>query len=283
MTVTIVGLGLIGGSAARDLTRTGLASAVIGVENDPAHLQAALRRGLIGRALPLDAAAAEADVILLAVPVNVILDILPGILDRVNDRQTVIDLGSTKQSIVDAVRGHPRRARFVAAHPMAGTENAGPEAALDRLFEGRLAILCDTADSAPDALATAERLFTVGLGMRLARMDAARHDLHAAYVSHLAHAVAYALALTTLDKERDERALFDLAAGGFTSTARLAKSGAAMWEPIFRQNRKNLLEALDAYRARLDALAHAIAEDDPDGIRALISEANRIRSILPPG
>ena len=281
MTVAIVGLGLIGGSVARDLARSGLAETRIGVEADSAHRRDALHLGLVDRALPLEKAVAADDWIVLAVPVDAIVRLLPRILDAVTARQTVIDMGSTKQAVVAAVRDHPSRARFVAAHPMAGTEQSGPAAALEGLFAGRIAILCDTEASAPDAVAAAERLFTEGLGMRLVVMDAVRHDLHAAYISHLSHVISYALALTTLDKERDEEALFSLAGGGFASTVRLAKSDAAMWEPIFRQNRIPLLKAIKAYRQHLDALAGAIADDDPERIRALIREANRIRAILP--
>jgi prephenate dehydrogenase len=280
MIIAIVGLGLIGGSAARDLARTGLAATRIGVESDPHHLSTALQLGLIDRALPLAEAVTAADLILLAVPVDAILSLLPEVLDRMTDRQTVVDMGSTKQMIVDAVRSHPRRARFVAAHPMAGTEDSGPAASRETLFAGRAAILCDTADSAPDALAAAERLFTAGLGMRLVYLDAACHDLNAAYVSHLPHVLSYALALATLDPESDAQVRFSLAAGGFTSTARLAKSGPAMWEPILRQNRTHLLDALDAFRTHLDALTRAIADGDSARIRALITEANRIRAFI---
>lgn len=281
MTVTIIGLGLIGGSIARDLERSGLAAARIGVEVDAGYRRAALQLGLVEQILPLAAAVSAADVIILAAPVDAIVRLLPEVLDHMTDRQTVIDMGSTKRAITAAVRNHPNRARFVAAHPMAGTENTGPAAAMAGLFAGRIAILCDTADSAPDAVVTAERLFTVGLGMRIVIMDASRHDLHAAYISHLSHVISYALALTTLDKERDEEALFSLAGGGFDSTVRLAKSDASMWAPIFHHNRDHLLRAIDAYRQRLDELADAIADDTPERVHALITEANRIRTILP--
>ncbi|MBM4163308.1 MAG: prephenate dehydrogenase [Lentisphaerae bacterium] len=280
MIIAIVGLGLIGGSVARDLARTGLATSRLGVDSDPGNLRTALELGLVDRALPLAEAVTAADLIILAVPVDAIFRILPGVLDRISDRQTVVDLGSTKQLIVDAVRGHPRRARFVAAHPMAGTEDSGPAASRETLFAGRAAILCDTSDSAPDALATAERLFTVGLGMRLLCLDAACHDLHAAYVSHLPHVLAYALALAALNPEHDAQVRFSLAAGGFTSTARLAKSGPAMWYPILSQNRTHLLGAIAAFRAHLDAITHAITDGDSDRIRALITEANRIRAFI---
>jgi prephenate dehydrogenase len=205
--------------------------------------------------------------------------LLPQILD-LSERQVITDMGSTKSAIVDCVRHHPQRARFVASHPMAGTENSGPQAALDRLFEGKVAVLCDVQDSADDAVRLVERLYAT-LGMRLVRMDAATHDLHAAYVSHLSHVVSYALALATLEKEKDDNAIFALAGGGFASTARLAKSAPDMWVPIFRQNRAAVLDAIAAYQQQLQALQAAIAAGDEPRLRALIEEANRIRRILP--
>ena len=281
MTVTIIGLGLIGGSIARDLAHAGLAATRIGVEIDEGYRRAALQLGLVDQMLPLAAAVDAADMIILAVPVDSIVRLLPEVLDRMTGRQTVIDMGSTKRAVTAAVRNHHNRARYVAAHPMAGTENAGPAAAMAGLFVGQIAILCDTDESAPDAVAAAERLFTTGLGMRIVTMDAGRHDLHAAYISHLSHVISYALALTTLDKERDEETLFSLAGGGFDSTVRLAKSEASMWAPIFQHNRDHLLQAITAYRKRLDELAEAIADDTPERVSALITEANRIRTILP--
>ena len=184
-----------------------------------------------------------------------------------------------KTAIADAVRNHPRRNRFVASHPMAGTENSGPAAAQDHLFEGKVAVLCDLAASAPDAVQTVEALYTT-LGMRLVRMDAATHDLHAAYVSHLSHVVSYALALATLEKEKDGNAIFALAGGGFASAARLAKSAPDMWVPIFRQNRTAVLDAIDTYQQKLQSLRAAIDSGDEARIRALIAEANEIRRVL---
>jgi len=200
-------------------------------------------------------------------------------MDLVTDRQTVTDMGSTKKAIVESIARHPRRRRFVASHPMAGTENSGPAAALDRLFENKVAVLCDLEQSAPDAARTVEALYAA-LGMRLVRMDAATHDLHAAYVSHLSHVASYALALATLEKEKDDNAIFALAGGGFASTARLAKSAPDMWVPIFRQNRTALLDAIDAYQRQLQALRTAIDANDESAMRTLIEEANQIRRIL---
>lgn len=279
MHVTIIGIGLIGGSVARDLRRTGFATRLTGVGSTPERGAIAAQLGLVDRVAPLDVAVREADLVVLAIPVDRIVRLLPQVLDRV-DRQTVVDMGSTKQAIVESVRTHTRRTRFVASHPMAGTENSGPAAALDRLFQNKIAVLCDEADSAPDAVATAEALYAA-LGMRLVRMDSATHDRHAAYVSHLSHVVSYALALATLEKEQDEDAIFTLAGGGFASTARLAKSAASMWVPVFRQNRTAVLDAVSTFEQKLRDLREAIETDDEPRLRRLLEEANRIRRILP--
>ena len=279
MHVAIIGIGLIGGSVARDLRRTGFATRLTGVGSTPARAEIAMRLGLVDRVATLETAVREADLVVLAIPVDRIVNMLPQVLDMVGS-QTVTDMGSTKQAVVEAVRSHPRRNRFVASHPMAGTENSGPGAAQDLLFDGKVAVLCDLEDSAADAVQTVESLYTA-LGMRLVRMDAATHDLHAAYVSHLSHVVSYALAITTLEKEKDGNAIFALAGGGFASAARLAKSAPDMWVPIFRQNRGAVLDAIDAYQQKLQALRDAIAAGDDTRIRALIEEANRIRRILP--
>ena len=279
MHVAIIGIGLIGGSVARDLRRTGFATRLTGVGSTPARAEIALRLGLVDRVTALETAVREADLVVLAIPVDRIVKLLPQVMDLV-DRQTVTDMGSTKQAIVEAIRGHPRRNRFVASHPMAGTENSGTAAAQERLFEGKVAVLCDLEDSAPDAVQTVESLYTT-LGMRLVRMDAATHDLRAAYASHLSHVVSYALALATLEKEKDDNAVFALAGGGFASTARLAKSAPDMWVPIFRQNRAAVLDAIDMYQTKLQMLRSAIDAGDDNRLRALIEEANQIRRILP--
>jgi len=279
MHVAIIGIGLIGGSVARDLRRTGFASRLTGVGSTPARAEIALRLGLVDRVTTLEPAVREADLVILAIPVDRIVKLLPQVMDLV-DRQTVTDMGSTKTAIIDTIRNHPQRQRFVASHPMAGTENSGPTAALDGLFEGKVAVLCDLQDSAPDAVQTVEALYTA-LGMRLVRMDAATHDLQAAYVSHLSHVVSYALALTTLEKEKDNHAIFALAGGGFASAARLAKSAPDMWVPIFQQNRTAVLDAITTYQQKLETLRAAIVAGDEARMRALIEEANRIRRILP--
>jgi len=280
MHVSIIGIGLIGGSVARDLRRTGFATRITGVGSTPERAQIALNLGLVDRTAPLEVAVREADLIIVATPVDRIVKLLPKVLDFMNDRQTVTDMGSTKGAVIDAVRQHLRRARFVASHPMAGTENSGPSSALDRLFDGKVAVLCNVQESAPDAVSCVEQLYTA-LGMRVVRMDAATHDLHAAYVSHLSHAVSYALALATLSKEQDDEAIFTLAGGGFASTVRLAKSAPETWVPIFTQNRESVLNAIDAFSRKLAELRSSLDAGDETQLRRLIEEANRIRRILP--
>jgi prephenate dehydrogenase len=279
LVLAVVGLGLIGGSMAIDLKRRGYARHIIGVDRDRLHAATALRIGLVDETADLSAAIARADVILLAVPVGATISLLPAVLDQVGEHQVVTDVASTKKTLVDAVRAHPRRRRFVSSHPMAGTEFSGPWAALSGLFDSKAAIICDREDSAPDAVACIERLYAT-LNMRLVHMEAERHDVHVAYISHISHVISFALALTVLDKEKDEKAIFDLASGGFSSTVRLAKSSADMWTPIFEHNSENLVNVLDAYICRLRELRDHIASKDVVPLHSLISEANRIRRVL---
>ncbi len=279
MQVVLIGLGLIGGSVARDLRRSGFASGLTGVEASAPHAAEALRLGLVDRVDPLPAALATADLVVLAVPVDAIRQLLPEVLDRLPPHAVALDLGSTKLPLVAAVHGHARRGRYVATHPMAGTAQSGPGAALDGLFAGRIAILCDGADSDADAVARAEAFYSA-LRMRVVRMDSATHDRRAALVSHAAHVLSYALATTALETAATDPGLFDLAGGGFASMARLAQSHAAMWVPILRQNRAEVGAALDALAATLNAYRAALAADDEAPLRDLIAQANRIRSVL---
>jgi len=279
LTLAVVGLGLIGGSMAIDLKRRGYARHVIGVDRDRLHAATALRIGLVDEIAELPAALERADVVVLAVPVNATIALLPGLLDRVSGHQVVCDVASTKKTIVDRVRQHPNRRRFVPSHPMAGTEFSGPWAALSGLFDSKAAIICDREDSAADAVAHVERLYGT-LNMRLVHMEASRHDVHVAYVSHISHVTSFALALTVLDKERDEKAIFDLASGGFSSTARLAKSSADMWTPIFQHNSTNVVNVLDAYIRKLEEFRRHIADQAEKPLHDLISEANHIRRVL---
>lgn len=278
MTVGIVGLGLIGGSLARDLRASGFAERIVGVDHSAEHAAQALSLGLVDAVVPL-AEAAQADVLVLAVPVGALVSLLSVVLDMAGPHTALTDVGSTKAAVCAVVAAHPRRGQFVAAHPMAGTENSGPAAALQGLFAGKVTILCESERSERWALERVEAMYTA-VGARLSYLAPTEHDEHVAYVSHLSHAISYALAATVLDKEKSTAAIFDLASGGFASTARLAKSHAAMWTPIFLQNAAHLLPILDAYQAQLSQLRHLVASGDAEGVDSYIAEANRIRRVL---
>lgn len=283
MIVGIVGLGLIGGSMAIDLKRRGFAKRVIGVENDPVAAMAALKMELADEILPLEDCVKASDIIVMAVPVGTAVKMLPAILDIFNEegngKKIVLDTCSTKSQIVRAVHYHPMRGRFVATHPMAGTEYSGPWAAMPNLFDGRACIFANSEDSDPAALKKVEELYDV-LNMRPLYMNTDSHDLHTAYVSHISHVTSFALALTVLEKEQDEKHIFDLASGGFSSTVRLAKSSSDMWVPILTQNRDNVLRVIDTYLDKMKEFREAIADFDGDRIEELIHEANRIKKIL---
>ena len=279
MKVGIIGLGLIGGSIAIDLKRKGYAQQVLGVEADSVNASAALKIGLVDRIVQVEECVAESDIIILAVPVGAAARLLPQVLDMVDDTKTVTDVCSTKELLVKTVKDHPMRRRYVASHPMAGTEYSGPWAAMPGLFDGHACIICDPQDSACDAVNLIEDLYTV-LNMRTIEMSAANHDVHTAYVSHISHITSFALALTVLDKEKDEKHIFDLASGGFSSTVRLAKSSPDMWTPILSQNRDNILHVMDTYIEKMNAFRHAIADGDEEKVRDLIEDANRIRRII---
>ena len=279
MNVGIIGLGLIGGSIAIDLKRKGYAHQVLGVEADSVNASAALKIGLVDRIVQVEECVAESDIIILAVPVGAAARLLPQVLDMVDDTKTVTDVCSTKELLVKTVKDHPMRRRYVASHPMAGTEYSGPWAAMPGLFDGHACIICDPQDSSCDAVKLIEDLYTV-LNMRTIEMSAENHDVHTAYVSHISHITSFALALTVLDKEKDEKHIFDLASGGFSSTVRLAKSSPDMWTPILSQNRDNILHVMDTYIEKMNAFRHAIADGDEEKVRDLIEDANRIRRII---
>ena len=279
MNVGIIGLGLIGGSIAIDLKRKGYAHQVLGVEADSVNASAALKIGLVDRIVQVEECVAESDIIILAVPVGAAARLLPQVLDMVDDTKTVTDVCSTKELLVKTVNDHPMRRRYVASHPMAGTEYSGPWAAMPGLFDGHACIICDPQDSSCDAVNLIEDLYTV-LNMRTIEMSAENHDVHTAYVSHISHITSFALALTVLDKEKDEKHIFDLASGGFSSTVRLAKSSPDMWTPILSQNRDNILHVMDTYIEKMNAFRHAIADGDEEKVRDLIEDANRIRRII---
>ncbi|MBR5834645.1 MAG: prephenate dehydrogenase [Bacteroidales bacterium] len=284
--IGIIGLGLIGGSMAIDLKRKGYASQILGVENDPVNASAAERIGLVDSVVTVNECLKESEVIIVSVPVGAALRIVPQVLDIMAELypdggcdKVLMDVCSTKESLAQAVKYHPMRKCYVASHPMSGTEYSGPWAALPGLFDGRASIICDFSESSPAAVRTVEEIYDV-LNMRMVHMNSASHDVHTAYVSHFSHVISFALALTVLEKEKDEKHIFDLASGGFSSTVRLAKSSADMWTPILMQNRKNVLHVMDTYTSMLDAFRKAMEEADEEALRKLIQDANRIRRII---
>ncbi|MCQ2231203.1 MAG: prephenate dehydrogenase [Paludibacteraceae bacterium] len=279
MTIGIIGLGLIGGSMAIDLRRAKFADHFIGSDRSELNAQTALRIGLVDEILPNEELIQKSDLILLAVPVNAATRLLPEILDKINDNQIVVDICSTKEKLVDSVHYHPKRKNYVASHPMAGTEFNGPWAAVPNLFAGKAGIICNAEDSDHNAVETVTKMYDA-LNMRVIYMRASHHDVHTAYVSHLSHVISFALALTVLDKEKNEKNIFDLASGGFASTARLAKSNSDMWVPIFMQNKQNLLSVMDSYMERLTQFKKALEENDEQTLRSLIDDANRIKRYL---
>lgn len=278
MRTTIIGLGLIGGSLAKDLRKTKFATELIGVDSNESHAKQALEIGLVDRIETLEEGVKNTDIVIIAIPVDKELEILPKILDYIDNNTTVTDMGSTKSVIINAVKNHPKRKNFIPAHPMSGTENSGPTAALENLFKDKITILCDHQDSGPQHLALIEKMFQ-NLGMDIAYMTADEQDHSTAYVSHLPHAAAYALANAVQTKE-DRNIIFDLASGGFRSTVRLAKSSSAMWHPIFQQNREYVVESLDVYIKHLQHFRDCLKNKQDEELHELILNANKIRGVL---
>jgi len=277
--VTIVGVGLIGGSFALALKEKGFAKHIIGVTNTKATEEKALELGIIDEALPLEEAVSKSDLIYVAIPVDVTIPVMQQIMKIVTDKQIVVDAGSTKLALCKALSNYPTRKRFVATHPMWGTEYSGPEAAVKDGFAGRACVICEKEKSDPEAVKIIENIYS-SLGMNLVYMDAEPHDVHAAYVSHISHITSFALANTVLEKEREEDAIFELAGGGFESTVRLAKSSPAMWAPIFMQNRENVLDVLNEHITQLRKFKACLEKENMEYLYELMENANKIRRII---
>ena len=271
-------MGLIGGSMALALREKGFAGRVIGVESNPAHAEKALELGLADEILPLHKAVEASDLVVLATPINAAETLLPVVLDLATT-QVIMDVGSTKKTICESADQHARRGRFVASHPMWGTEYSGPEAAVKHAFINKATVICNREQSDTDAVTLIEELYGL-LGMHLVYMNAEEHDVHVAYVSHISHITSFALANTVLEKEREENAIFELASGGFESTVRLAKSNPAMWVPIFMQNRDNVLDVLNEHISQLRKFKVSLEKENYAYLEELIEKANGIRRIL---
>jgi prephenate dehydrogenase len=276
--IAIVGVGLIGGSLAIQLHEKKISSRLIGVDTSKVHQQQAMDRELVDEIMELEGAIASSDVIILAIPVDTLVKLLPAVLNKV-DKQIVIDLGSTKSQSINAVKDHPKRGRYVATHPMWGTEYSGPQAAVRGAYENKAVIICNADESDADALEWTKAMYKK-IGMRLLEMEAKAHDLHAAYVSHISHITSFALANTVLEKEKEQQAIFELASAGFESTVRLAKSNPAMWVPIFMQNKENVLDVLNEHIEQLKKFKESIEKGNNLDLKELIEDANKITRII---
>ncbi|MDD2425194.1 MAG: prephenate dehydrogenase [Bacteroidales bacterium] len=278
MKATIIGLGLIGGSLALDLKKRGFASRITGVEINRENGETALRRELVDELVSPEEGVKKGDLIIVAVPADAAINLLPAILSD-SEGKTVVDMCSVKERIAIRLKDHINRREYVASHPMAGTEFSGPEAAFSGLFDGKTTIICDKNLSGKESLDVVKRMYSV-LKMKIIYMDSSDHDIHAAFVSHISHISSFVLALTVLEKEKDEKRIFEMASGGFESTVRLAKSSAEMWVPVFDQNRENIRVVLRTYINKLNEFERLITEGQSDGLLSAIREANKIREIL---
>ena len=276
--VSIIGVGLIGGSFALDLRHHIPEVCVTGIDHNETHLTEALSLGIVDKTGDLNTLV-TADLVVLAIPVNSALKVLPKVLDLISDQAVVIDMGSTKEAICKVVSTHPRRGQFLATHPIAGTEFSGPSAAIQGLFKNKTNIICEVEKTLP---ALGEAVITVfkTIGMHLRFMAAKDHDKHIAYVSHLSHISSFMLGKTVIEKEKNERNIFDMAGSGFESTVPLAKSSPDMWTPIFEQNKINVIETLTEYIQNLNQFKAYMEKDDFEAVHNEMKNTNHIIQIL---
>ncbi|MCF2486636.1 prephenate dehydrogenase [Dyadobacter sp. CY347] len=279
MILSIIGVGLLGGSFALSLREKYPNVKFVGVDNSLVNQKIALAKGIVDEIVTLDVALQISELNVLATPVDAINKLLPYMLDHLPEGRTIMDLGSTKEAICQIADAHAKRAQFVAVHPMAGTENSGPGAAFKELLTDKYVIICDKDKSNAESLGLVET-FLRDVGMKIYYMQPTEHDLHLAYVSHLSHISSFALGLTVLDKEKDEKAIFAMASTGFSSTVRLAKSSPQMWAPIFDQNKTNVSKALGDYIELLKKFKDAIDQHDLETSLDFMSKANDIRRVL---
>lgn len=276
--ILVIGVGLIGGSFALDIKKLLPDVIISGMDRAESHLQEALDLGIIDEIAGSDEIG-KADLTILAIPVDATVEKLPELLDAVKDDGLLMDVGSTKEDICLRVKDHPKRRNFLATHPIAGTEFSGPKAAINGLYKGKTNIICEVEETAFKLQEKALKLFT-DLGMRIRYMKPKAHDKHIAYVSHLSHISSFMLGKTVIEKEKNERDIFDMAGSGFESTVRLAKSSPDMWTPIFRQNKTNVIETLDEYIANLKEFKSLMENGDFEAVHREMAETNHIKDIL---
>ncbi len=273
-----IGVGLIGGSLCLDIKKHNPEVLIHGISRKDATLNKALELGLIDKKATLDDVY-KADLVVVSIPVDATVKLLPVILDKISDTGLVVDAGSTKVDICEAVENHPKRRNFLAMHPIAGTEHSGPAAAVEGLFVGKTNIVCEVEKTTFKLQEKALKLFS-DIGMRMRYMNPRDHDKHIAYVSHLSHISSFMLGKTVIEKEKNERDIFDMAGSGFASTVRLAKSSPEMWTPIFKQNKTNVIETLDEYISNLTQFKQLMEADDFESINTEMKNTNHIKDIL---
>ena len=276
--VSIIGVGLIGGSFALDLREHIPGVSISGIDHNITHINEALELGIIDKTANLDSVS-TADLVVLALPVNAAINVLLDVLELISDQTIVIDMGSTKQAICEVVAAHPKRANFLATHPIAGTEFSGPSYALKELFKNKTNIICELDKTSTALSSQVIALFEV-MGMHIRHMTAVDHDKHIAYVSHLSHISSFMLGKTVIDKEKNESDIFDMAGSGFESTVRLAKSSPAMWTPIFEQNKENVIETLTEYIQNLNQFKSYMENDNFEAVYNEMKNTNHIKQIL---
>nr|WP_321235855.1 prephenate dehydrogenase [uncultured Psychroserpens sp.] len=276
--IYIIGVGLIGGSLALDIKSHNAHAKVYGIDSNEKHLEEALQLNIIDEKATYENLK-DADLVVLSIPVDKAVVELPKILDTISDNALVIDVGSTKLPVCKAVENHEKRRNFLATHPIAGTEFSGPKAAIHHLFQKKTNIICEVEKTTFKLQEKALQIFS-DLGMRIRYMNPEAHDKHIAYVSHLSHISSFMLGKTVIEKEKNERDIFDMAGSGFESTVRLAKSSPAMWAPIFKQNRTNVIETLDEYINNLKQFKALMEADNFEEIYNEMKSTNHIKDIL---
>ena len=278
MNIYVIGVGLIGGSIALEAKALYAEAKIFGIDSNKDHLQEAITLGVVDEGAVFEDLV-NADFVIVSVPVDIALTLMPKVLDIIPEKTIVFDVGSTKTPICEAVANHPKRRNFIATHPIAGTEFSGPSAAIRGLFKGKTNIICEVEKTAFKLQEKALWLF-LAVGMRIRYMDPKSHDKHIAYVSHLSHISAFMLGKTVINKEKDEQDIFDMAGSGFESTVRLAKSSPAMWTPIFKQNRKQVVKTLEEYISNLSKFKELLEKEDYDAIYNEMESVNKIKEIL---
>jgi prephenate dehydrogenase len=276
--IYIIGIGLIGGSMALDIKSHYANATIFGIDNNENHLEQAIKLGIIDKTATIKDLS-NANLVIVSVPVDIALLILPEILDKVGSETLVIDVGSTKFPICEAITNHEKRRNFMATHPIAGTEFSGPSSATIGLFQDKTNIICEVEKTTFKLQEKGLELFKK-LGMRIRYMEPKSHDKHIAYVSHLSHISSFMLGKTVIEKEKHEQDIFDMAGSGFESTVRLAKSSPAMWTPIFKQNKKQIVKSLEEYISNLNNFKELLENDNYEAVFNEMQNTNRIKEIL---